>query len=152
MYDAGETGTWSYAAIAESVPRARAALTEFARESGISGVALEAIRLAASEAITNVVMHAYADGGGTIHVSASRVQHDLWILVADDGGGLHSDQRQSTGLGLGLVLIAQLASDFEIVSRGGGGTELRMRFQIADWPEPEAQLRRGSFSTAVSPA
>ena len=62
---------------------------------------------------------------------------------------------KAPGLGLGLALIAQLADDFQIHSRGTGGTELQMRFNLhARKPRPagpRTQLR-GSFSWAVSPA
>lgn len=127
----GETFSASYPAVADAVPQARGALTEFAREAGARGERLEAVQLAASEAITNAVMHAYQDSQpGEVQVSASYVEDELWLLVSDTGRGLRSRGR-SSGLGLGLALIAQLADEFQILSRGSGGTELRMRFSLA---------------------
>ena len=152
MFSSAESYTWSYPAVPESVPRGRADLTEFALRAGVVGELLDAIRLAVSEAITNVVMHAYASADGSVQVCASTVDEDLWILVSDDGGGLRSKPGRSTGLGLGLVLIAQLAGDLQIVSRGGGGTELRMRFRVDRRGRPCAPQSRGSVSAAASPA
>jgi anti-sigma regulatory factor (Ser/Thr protein kinase) len=111
--------------------------------------------LAASEAITNAVLHAYRQGGpGSIQINASYVEGDVWLLIADSGRGLRPSAK-SLGLGLGLALIARLADDFQIHSRATGGTELQMRFHARSHkPRPEGprvQLR-GSFSTAVTPA
>lgn len=155
MLDPGDTYTEAYPAIADSVPRARAALTAFAEDAGARGDKLDSIRLAASEAVTNAVRHAYREGSpGPIQVSASCLEDELWLLIADSGSGLRA-RSKTPGLGLGLALIAQLADDFQILSRGTGGTELQMRFKLPVCkPRPSGsriQLR-GSFSTAVSPA
>jgi anti-sigma regulatory factor (Ser/Thr protein kinase) len=141
----------SYSADAESVPRARAELTGFAARAGATGERLDAVRLASSEAMTNAVLHAYRDPGGTIQVTAWYVPGELWVLVADDGSGLRV-RRDRRGLGLGLALIAQMADEFEILSRSSGGTELRMRFRIDARAAGAAGQSRGSVSAAVAPA
>jgi len=104
-------------------------VADFALAAGATGPCLEAIRLAASEAITNAVLHAYSEPGGTVNVSASCLPDELWLLVSDDGQGLRPG-RDSRGLGLGLAVIAQLADEFQIVSRSSGGTQLQMRFKL----------------------
>lgn len=119
----------SYPALAEAVPRARSRVTGYALRAGASGERLENIRLATSEALTNVVVHAYPDEAGAVHVTVARADSDLWILVSDDGQGLQAQSPRS-GLGLGLALIAQLCDEFAIVKRAEGGTELRMRFSL----------------------
>lgn len=154
MLAPGESQSESYPAVAESVARARAAVTAFAEQAGARGERLDTIRLAASEAVTNAVKHAYpGQGGGTVSVSASYVEDELWLLIADSGSGLRAHSKRP-GLGLGLMLIAQLADDFHIHSRAAGGTELQMRFRLRSpkpRPRPGRQLR-GSFPSAVSPA
>lgn len=125
----GSTYTEEFSATPESVPRARASVADFALAAGATGACLDAIRLAASEAITNAVLHAYSGPGGTINVSASCLPDELWLLVADDGEGLRPG-RDKRGLGLGLAVIAQLADEFQIVSRSTGGTQLQMRFKL----------------------
>jgi anti-sigma regulatory factor (Ser/Thr protein kinase) len=158
MLAPGESFSASYPAVPESVPRARTELTAFASEAGADGDRLDAIRLAASEAVTNAVMHAYRRGqvasrndSAAIHVTASYVAGEVWVLIADGGTGLRA-RRKSPGLGLGLALIAQLADDLQILSRSTGGTELRMCFKLR-FPQsrPPAQPR-GSVSLAFSPA
>lgn len=156
MLFVGETYTETFPARAEAVPAARMAVSEFAALAGANGERLDAICLAASEAVTNAVLHAYPPvaeraGTGAVQVSASYVEDEVWILVADRGDGLRSE-RQSTGLGLGLALIAQLADDFQIVSRGGGGTELRMRFKLRAADRAVDPQPRGSAWAAIVPA
>jgi serine/threonine-protein kinase RsbW len=156
MAGRGEAYSESFPAVAESVPRARAAVTDFAERAGATEERLQAIQLAASEAVTNAIRHAYADPrqAGEVEIAACRAENELWLLVADSGTGLRASSR-APGLGLGLPLIAQLADDFEILSRGTGGTEVRLRFKLRtrerEPDEPRAQLR-GSFSRAISPA
>jgi anti-sigma regulatory factor (Ser/Thr protein kinase) len=104
-------------------------VADFALASGATGPCLEAIRLAASEAVTNAVLHAYREPGGTINVSASCLPDEFWLLVSDDGEGLRPG-RDSRGLGLGLAVIAQLADELQIVSRPSGGTQVQMRFKL----------------------
>jgi anti-sigma regulatory factor (Ser/Thr protein kinase) len=125
----GSTYTEEFAARAASVPRARTAITGFARAAGADSHQLESIRLAASEAVTNVVLHAYGRRDGSVRVSASYVPGELWLLVEDDGVGLRGSTRRG-GLGVGLVLIAELADTFEIVGRSSGGTQLQMCFKL----------------------
>jgi serine/threonine-protein kinase RsbW len=131
----------TYPAVAASVPRARRALTFFAMRAGALRRQVEEIGLAGSEAVTNVVLHAYPAGEGNIYVTAAVTSGELWILVADDGCGFRP-RPDSPGLGLGLVLIADVTDEVAIVARSHGGTEVRMRFDLPD----------SGHSTSRSPA
>lgn len=131
MLAPGETFSACYPAVPSSVASARTDLTEFARQAGGSEEEVQSVRLAASEAVTNAVVHAYELGDrGEVNVSASYVEDELWVLVGDTGHGMRA-RDDSRGLGLGLALIAQMADEFQILNRGSGGTELRMRFNLA---------------------
>jgi serine/threonine-protein kinase RsbW len=135
----------SYPAVVESVPAARKAVADIAAAAGATADQLDSIRLAVSEALTNVVVHAYAGREGNIHVSAHLASDELWVLVADDGTGLRP-RLDSPGLGLGFALIVNSADGLEIANRSSGGTELRMRFRLrSDQP-------RGSESSTSAPA
>ncbi|MFL5822237.1 MAG: ATP-binding protein [Solirubrobacteraceae bacterium] len=151
MLNPGSTYSEEFPAVAESVPEAREAVTGFARAAGAGGERLDAIRLAASEGVTNAVLHAYQDGSGSFQVSATYVEGELWLLISDDGAGLRRGSVRS-GLGVGLVLIAELADDFEIVHRSNGGTELRLRFKLHARGRDFETQPRGRRSEAASPA
>jgi serine/threonine-protein kinase RsbW len=124
-----------YSAVAESVPLARSALVSIARSAGADTEQLEAVRLAASEALTNAVIHGYPRRSGRIHVTAWSSEGELVVEIADDGLGFqtHTD---TPGLGMGLGLISQLTDEFTIRQPSSGGTSVRMRF----WLGPEAHV------------
>lgn len=126
----GEALNESYPAVPEAVPLARRALAAVAAAAGAAGDRLDEIRLAVSEALTNAVVHAYrGDEAGRLHVTAAVAADELWVLIGDDGRGLHA-WNDSQGLGIGLSLISGLSDDFSIVTRGSGGTEVQMRFDL----------------------
>jgi stage II sporulation protein AB (anti-sigma F factor) len=143
----------SYAAVPASLVPARRAVSALAVSAGATSEQLDAIRLASSEALTNVIVHAYGDRSGEIHVTAAVAGGELWLLVADDGNGL-SASGSSSGLGLGLTLIAQACDELTIVKRSSGGTELRMRFRLGLPPSPASRgaQDRGSVASARAPA
>jgi anti-sigma regulatory factor (Ser/Thr protein kinase) len=119
----------SWPAAAHAIPEVREAVSEFATTAGVGGEQLEAIKVAASEALTNIVLYAYPARFGLMHVTAELAGGELWLLIADSGCGLHAG-REGEGLGLGLALIAELSDGFSVVERSSGGTELRMRFDL----------------------
>src|SRR5947209_9241595 len=69
----------TYPAVPESVPVIRRGLVAFAREAAVDEEQIDALRLAISEAATNVVRHAYDGGEGLIHVSAAIASDELWV-------------------------------------------------------------------------
>ena len=87
------------------------------------------VALAVSEAITNAVLHGYTDRDtGFIEVAAELDGSDLVVTVTDDGGGM-VPRPDSPGLGMGLPIIARLASTMDVRSPvSGGGTQLCMTF------------------------
>jgi anti-sigma regulatory factor (Ser/Thr protein kinase) len=117
----------SFPAVAASIPLARSMVTGWAEEVGADRGQIDEIRLAVSEALTNVVLHAYPWRTGDIHVTARMAGNELWVLIADSGCGIHAG-RDSEGLGIGLALISKMTDGFSVVERSSGGTELRLRF------------------------
>lgn len=143
-----------HAAVPDTVPLVRASVLAFARDVGMGDKQLESVRLAVSEAVTNVVRHAYPHGGGTVRVTASRAADELWVLVADDGCG-HQSPSHNPGLGLGLGIIAHECDELVIAERAEGGTELRMRFALgsdtAPAPATPARRRKSHYSRDSRP-
>lgn len=141
--------SWTTAALPEAVGSTRRAASDFLLAQGIPAPVVDDVRLAVSEALTNVVVHAYrgSDGPGTITVSVSvhRAAGLAEVTVADDGGGL-APRDDSPGLGLGMPLIEQLAQAVAYAAPAGGGTEVRMRFRFA------APARRPRADTTVRSA
>lgn len=120
-------------AVPESVPELRGALVDFARRAGASPLVLDQIRLAISEAVTNVVIHAYvgAPAPGPVRVAARVEDAAVDIVVADEGRGM-VPRLDSPGLGLGLALIAHAADNLDVHDGDPVGTQLRMTFALGD--------------------
>ncbi len=121
--------TRSYPASADSIARARFALSAFAADAGATREQQEDVALVVSEAVTNAVQHAYDGRPGAVHVTAAVVPGELWILVADDGRGLHAES-DNPGLGLGVVWMAQFSDGLTLLTRSCGGVEVRLRFNL----------------------
>lgn len=87
------------------------------------------IALAVSEACTNAVLHGYCDEApGSFQVVAESVGSTVRVTVIDDGRGT-TPRPESTGLGLGLPLMAALAESLDVhPGEGGRGTVLEMLF------------------------
>jgi serine/threonine-protein kinase RsbW len=123
----------------EAVRVIRNSVTDYASAVGIVGSRLDDVRLVVSEAVANVVLHAYRDQSGPVHVTAQVVDNELWVLIADEGVG-NNVPTQRPGLGVGLPLMTKLSDGFTLLDRAEGGTEARMRFVIPSSPQ---QITRG---------
>jgi anti-sigma regulatory factor (Ser/Thr protein kinase) len=88
------------------------------------------VKLAVTEACTNVVVHAYPGGDGPMEIAASIRDGRLAIAVRDEGRGM-LPRPDSPGLGLGLPLIATLAESLELGRADDDRTEVRMTFRLA---------------------
>ena len=87
------------------------------------------IKLAVTEACTNVVVHAYPDREGPLGVAAILEDRTLTVVVVDEGRGI-TPRPDSPGLGLGLPLIATLAESLELGTSADNQTEVRMTFNL----------------------
>ena len=76
-----------------------------------------------------MVLHAYRDEPGEVHVTARMVDHELWVLIADDGVGLGTPALRP-GLGWGLAFITDASDEFTLAERAGGGAEARIVFRL----------------------
>ena len=124
-------------AVPDSIAVIRQTVSGICEALGASPRAVGDIKLAATEACTNVVLHAYAGrDDGTIELDARAAADELQLLVRDHGNGM-TPAPLAEGLGLGLPLIAALTSTLTIVEADGGGTEVSMTFALHD-PPPEA--------------
>jgi serine/threonine-protein kinase RsbW len=121
----------SLPALPESVPALRAAVADFVSAAGVGEPYVDAVKLAVSEAVTNVVMHAYveADEPGAVRVVTCLREGEIEVVVSDDGHGM-MPRLDSPGLGVGLPFIADTADTLDIASGEGGGTVLRMSFKV----------------------
>jgi serine/threonine-protein kinase RsbW/stage II sporulation protein AB (anti-sigma F factor) len=125
--------TWNAPATAEHVAPLRRAVVEFADAQSVADPPLSDLRLAVSEAITNVVVHAYRNRGpGRVTVTATVDEERDWveITIADEGTGLRP-RHDSPGMGLGLALMSRMADTFDVHEKpAGDGTEVVLGFTL----------------------
>ncbi|MEA2133303.1 MAG: serine/threonine-protein kinase RsbW [Solirubrobacteraceae bacterium] len=125
----------SLPAKAGNIAVVRRALEAVAEELALPRRLVEDMRLAVTEACTNVVRHAYsgaeADQASALRVDLLPHARGMRVIVEDQGRGL-GPSPDTGGPGLGLPLITTLTSALQ-VSRGAGnrGSRIAMSFAPA---------------------
>jgi serine/threonine-protein kinase RsbW len=126
----------------EGVAVVRQALAGMADALDFDAAVLADMKMAVSEACTNVVVHAYEDSDGVLEVDLTADELGLTIRVRDHGSGIQPNVNRSRSvpaLGLGLPLIAALSDAFELHGSAGQGTEVRMTFSYMRQSDPTEQ-------------
>jgi serine/threonine-protein kinase RsbW len=119
----------------EYITLGRLALTGIARlrSEPLPAEVLGDLKLALTEACTNSVRHAYAEGDGLVEILYELYADKLVVEVSDHGEGFEPPARPSAALteeelsegGLGIAIIEALADEFEIGEGANGGSRLR---------------------------
>jgi serine/threonine-protein kinase RsbW len=136
---------------AENIAIVRHAFGALGEAFDVDAQTLSDIRLAVTEACTNVVVHAYPDGQeGPMQVIAGLLEDELTIIVRDEGRGI-APRADSPGLGLGLPLIASLAESVQLGRDGDDMTEVRMTFSLTTAPH-HYETTYGSVADATPPS
>src|SRR5205823_4003292 len=106
-------GAWQVSAVPDSVPVLRRALRPSIAGRGFDE---DAVALAATEAVTNVVRHAYQRPGGSVALTVTASADELIVVVADEGLGLRSLtlQSEAKNVGIGLALIRELCAHVRV--------------------------------------
>lgn len=124
----GPDSAWVLPALPAAVGQLRHRVEEFVTEAGASEELVKRIALAVSEAVTNVVLHAYEADGGRVRVSCRGQGEHFTIEVSDEGAGLEP-RHDSPGIGHGLTIVGALAQTLEVaIGPDGVGTTLTMGF------------------------
>jgi serine/threonine-protein kinase RsbW len=116
----------------EFITLGRMALTGISRLRPLDEETLGDLKLALTEACSNSVRHAYANGEGTVEIRYELHPDRLVIEVVDDGEGFDPSAEREEGDdlvegGLGIAIIRSIADELEI-GAGAGGRGSRLRF------------------------
>lgn len=118
---------------------ARGVAAAFAAQMDPTLEELGDIKTAVSEAVTNCIVHAYPEEIGVIILQCRITGDMLEITVKDRGKGIEdlSQARQplyTTGgedrSGMGFTIMESFMTEFQVNSRLGKGTTVRMRKRI----------------------
>lgn len=121
----------------ENVAVIRHVLGAFADSLQLPPDLIEDMRLAVTEACTNVVRHAYDGAAGPVDVVIRPHADRLELIVSDCGRGI-GPSSDVAGPGLGLPLITALADTVDIRRAPSRGSRLAMSFRRPPRPSPDA--------------
>ena len=121
---------------------ARAAVCAFAARLDPTLEELDDIRTAVSEAVTNAIIHGYAQEEGAVYLNARLSGNLLTVSVEDHGVGM-ADIRQAMmplytsrpdleRSGLGFTLMESFMDSVDVVSTPGSGTTVTMTKKLGD--------------------
>ena len=117
----------SLPARAENVAVVRHVLSALAEALNLPHAMIDDMRLAVTEACTNVVRHAYPDGVGSIDVVVKADDQEFEVVVADEGRGI-GPSSDTHGPGLGITLMEALADSLEVERGARAGSRFVMSF------------------------
>jgi len=110
----------------ENLALTRLALAGVAANAGASREVVSDLKLAVTEACTNVIKHAYGeDGHGEIVVRYTVEPGVVSVEIEDTGPGFElgaapSGSRNGDGNGMGLMIIRVLTDELSVSSEGAG--------------------------------
>ncbi|HEU4449630.1 MAG TPA: ATP-binding protein [Gaiellaceae bacterium] len=111
---------------AEYIALGRLALTGILRTLPVEPEVVADVKLALTEACSNSIRHAYADGGGGgVEIRYELTDDRLAIEVSDEGGGFDPDALTADDVeldegGLGIAIIRAVTDELEIGPRAAG--------------------------------
>ena len=120
---------------------ARIAAAAFAVPFNPTMDVLSDIRTAVSEAVTNAIVHAYREQGGTITLSAELMENGVLRLeISDRGCGIpdipramqpfFTTQPEKERSGMGFSVMQSFMDDVRVESEVGQGTTVRMEKRV----------------------
>ncbi|MDD3242589.1 MAG: anti-sigma F factor [Eubacteriales bacterium] len=115
---------------------ARVVIGAFASRLDPTMEELADIKTAVSEAVTNAIVHAYANPGGIIALEAWAEPHRLEVAVRDCGRGIdnvtqamepfYTTSPETERSGMGFTVMQSFMDEVEVHSQSGHGTTVRM--------------------------
>ena len=126
------------------VAELRRGVADFARSHGAGEDAVNNMTLAVSEAVTNAIIHAFVGRErGRVALTAEAGEGCILVRVLDDGRGM-TPHPESPGLGLGLTMMASMATRCDIrEAPAGEGTEVRLAFDAPGVAGPALGIGEG---------
>ena len=116
---------------------ARAAVAAFCAQLDPAAVEIADVKCAVSEAVTNCIVHAYKNNGGTIYINVSLLEGRVAkIEIKDKGCGIEDvkEARQplfttdaaSERSGMGFTVMESFTDCLRVTSKPGRGTTVTM--------------------------
>ena len=132
-----------FLSVPENEGFARVAVSAFAVQLDPTLDVLADIKTAVSEAVTNAIVHGYADAPGTVMITATlRDDGMLEVSVTDKGKGIadiaqamqpfYTSQPEKERSGMGFSVMQTFMDKVTVESRVGEGTTVRMQKRLRE--------------------
>ncbi len=115
---------------------ARAAVAAFAAQLDPNIEEISDIKTAVSEAVTNCIVHAYAESVGKIYIKATVYENDIFrVKIKDKGCGIENIKQAMEPLfttlggeraGLGFAVMESFCDKIKVNSKVGKGTTVTL--------------------------
>ena len=136
---------------------ARITVAAFAAQLDPTIEELADIKTAVSEAVTNAIIHGYAERKGIVKMRSQIIGQELIIEISDNGQGIENIQLAKQPLyttkpnlersGMGFTIMESFMDEVEIESIVGMGTKVTMKKKIKNNNEIENELQ---FTTSCN--
>ena len=136
---------------------ARITVAAFAAQLDPTIEELADIKTAVSEAVTNAIIHGYAERKGIVKMRCQMIDQELIIEISDNGQGIENIQLAKQPLyttkpnlersGMGSTIMESFMDEVEIESIVGMGTKVTMKKKIKNNNEIENELQ---FTTSCN--
>jgi len=140
-----------------NVAMTRQVLAGLADDLAVDAAQCADMKIAVTEACTNVVVHAYPGGHGPLETTMTVLPGSLVVSVRDRGTEFKPTLGLATkpetpgdpALGFGLSLIAALSDEFAIRA-GASGTEIQMLFALRGSATADPSVPPTDFATVFA--
>ena len=126
----------------------RVAVAAFATQLNPTLEEVADLKTAVSEAVTNVVIHAYQGKTGKVRIECSVREKEMTVTVIDYGVGIENIEKAMEPLyttrpeldrsGMGFAFMEAFMDELEVESQPGQGTTVRMKKKFGIGQRPFA--------------
>lgn len=131
-----------FLAISENEKFARSTVSAFVSQLNPTLDEIEDIKAAVSEAVTNIVVHAYGNNIGTVYITCTLSDDTATITIKDTGCGicdiklartpLYTGSPDSERSGLGFTVMETFMDEIDVISERGVGTTITLKKRVGN--------------------
>ena len=125
-----------FLSLSENEPFARSCIQAFCLSLNPTISELNDVKTSVSEAVTNCIVHAYADKEGVVTVEAETFGNSIHIKISDEGSGIEDVEKavepffttrpDDERSGMGFTVMNAFMDEVKVISVKGSGTVIEM--------------------------
>ena len=125
-----------FSALSENESFARSVVSAYAARLDPTIEELEDVRVSVSEAVTNAIIHGYANAQGTVEIRARTEGKSLFLEIRDEGCGIadiekarepfYTSRPDLERSGMGFTVMEAMMDEISVSSCPGAGTTVSL--------------------------